>query len=74
MQRLQQRLITVAVKLKDGDDLSFKNDSWMIHPVWVHDDGFGGATWSESIGFSRLGIEAKFMKKSRSGRLMYKQI
>jgi len=61
-----EKTIMVGVLLKAGQ--------WLVWPIKVFDDGFGGSTWSERIGISAIGIEAKFMKKSKSGRLLYRQV
>ena len=72
-------IITVAVLLQK--DHIINNDLLtagmiILLPVSVFNDGFNGSSWSERIGFKNIGLdlEAVFMKKTRSKRLVYKEV
>ena len=49
---------------------------FIVLPVMVFNDGFNGSTWSEMVGFKNIGLdlEAKFMKKTKTGKIVYKEI
>lgn len=58
-----------------GQDI-VKAGMYIVLPVNTFNDGFNGNTWSERIGFKNMGInlEAVFMKKTKTGKLIYKEV